>query len=150
MAGEPSERPARVGPLSWSEVADALWLAAVLGEPVGRQTGESVPEPGPPAPGPTPEPPDPGPEPAPVADSPPPSPTTEPEPATGHRRRPVFGGLARDGQGRGARSRGNGWTPESSKMRGGPDILRALRPLKQLRPSSWEDDVQLDEELTAD
>lgn len=35
-------------------------------------------------------------------------------------------------------------------MLGGPDILRALRPLKQLRPSPQEDDVQLDEELTAE
>ncbi|MDS0137276.1 tetratricopeptide repeat protein [Amycolatopsis sp. CM201R] len=30
------------------------------------------------------------------------------------------------------------------------DILKALRPLKQLRPSAGEDDVELDEELTAE
>ncbi|VVJ15747.1 Uncharacterised protein [Amycolatopsis camponoti] len=35
-------------------------------------------------------------------------------------------------------------------MLGGPDILRALRPLKQLRPSSRVGDVQLDEVQTAE
>ncbi len=35
-------------------------------------------------------------------------------------------------------------------MPGGPDILRSLRPLKQLRPSTREDDLQLDEESTAE
>ncbi len=35
-------------------------------------------------------------------------------------------------------------------MPGSPDILRSLRPLKQLRPSTREDDLQLDEELTAE
>ncbi|MEU0793591.1 FxSxx-COOH system tetratricopeptide repeat protein [Amycolatopsis sp. NPDC005961] len=150
MAGEPSERPARVGALSWSEAADAVWLAAVLGEPVARRAGESVPESDPPEPQPSREPPHPAPEPAPAGDPPSSSPVTEPEPAAGHRRRPVFGGFARDFQERGAWSPGNGRAPGSSTMRGGPDILRALRPLKQLRPSSWDDDVQLDEELTAE
>ncbi len=35
-------------------------------------------------------------------------------------------------------------------MPGGPDILRALRPLKQLRPSPREDELELDEERTAE
>jgi tetratricopeptide (TPR) repeat protein len=35
-------------------------------------------------------------------------------------------------------------------MPGGPDILRALRPLKQLRPSPREDELELDEEMTAE
>ncbi|MEA5358363.1 FxSxx-COOH system tetratricopeptide repeat protein [Amycolatopsis sp., V23-08] len=150
MTGEPSERPPRVGALSWNEVADAVWLAAVLGEPAGRPAGEPAPESGPPEPEPPPEPSHPDPEPAPTGDPPSSSPVTEPEPAAGHHRRPVFGGFARDFPVRDARSKGNGRAPGSSTMRGGPDILRALRPLKQLRPSSWDDDVQLDEELTAE
>src|ERR1041384_3954838 len=95
MAGELSGRLPHVGALSWSEVADALWLAAVLGEPVVRPTGESAPESGPPEPGPPLPERHPEPGPAPVADPPAPS-TGEPQPLTGRRRRPLVGGFARD------------------------------------------------------
>ncbi|OXM67907.1 FxSxx-COOH system tetratricopeptide repeat protein [Amycolatopsis vastitatis] len=145
MAGEPHER-AGGEPLSWSEVADAVWLAATLGEPVAHEAGEPERQLDPPAPAPEPEP---SPDPDPVAGPPLPS-AGEPAPATGRQRRPVAGGFARQVHGRGGSPSWNGQAPRSPTMPGGPDILRALRPLKQLRPSSLEDDVQLDEELTAE
>ncbi|WP_410567706.1 FxSxx-COOH system tetratricopeptide repeat protein [Amycolatopsis sp. cmx-4-61] len=148
MAEEPRE--IRVGnePLSWSEVADAVWLAAAL----RRSSGQPDSDPQPPLP--------PTPEPAPEA--PPPS-AREPEP--GKAPRPVgapelmarqqrhrnVGGSARDvhvGSRPGALP--NGRAPKPGTMPGGPDILRSLRPLKQLRPSTRDDDLQLDEESTAE
>ncbi|WP_326944214.1 FxSxx-COOH system tetratricopeptide repeat protein [Amycolatopsis sp. NBC_01307] len=129
--------------LSWSEVADAVWLAALLGHPAAQQAGPPEPRADPPEPEPPAEPPHPDPEP--IADPPP---AAEPEPPVRHR--PVAGGFVRDVLGRPDRLPWNGRAPRSSRVPGGLDILRALRPLKQLRPSLLEDDVQLDEELTAE
>ncbi|WP_410640777.1 FxSxx-COOH system tetratricopeptide repeat protein [Amycolatopsis sp. lyj-346] len=146
MAGEPRE--IRVGDelLSWSEVADAVWLAAV------RRTSpqpDGEPEPRPPAPDPAPElpppavrEPDPGAGPRPVAGA---------EPVARRQRHRVVGGFTRDVHGGGRQgTQSNGRTSKTGTMPGGPDILRSLRPLKQLRPSTREDDLQLDEEATAE
>jgi len=146
MAGKQHERPPAGGQLWWSELADAVWLAAAFGAPAARETGAPEPRSGASEPEPTPEPPPPEPEPDPVAGTPP-SPPGEPGPGAGQRRGPAAGGFARDVHEQGGAPQRNGRTP---RMPGGPDILRALRPLKQLRPSSREDDVQLDEELTAE
>ncbi|MEU5260186.1 FxSxx-COOH system tetratricopeptide repeat protein [Amycolatopsis sp. NPDC021455] len=148
MAGEPHGRTGDGEPLSWSEVADAVWLAAVLGEPVAQEAGEpeasfDPPEPGL-DPGPRPEP-----EPDPVA-GPPPLSSVGKARVTGQQRWPVAGEHVRDVPGRDKAKLGNGLAPRPSRMPGGPDILRALRPLKQLRPSPREDELELDEELTAE
>jgi tetratricopeptide (TPR) repeat protein len=147
MAGDPAERPAAGAPLSWSELADAVWLTTALGQPVARPAVEPEPRPDPVAPEPPPEPAHPHPEPEPKTR---PQPATKPEPDSRHERRAFTGGFARD-----AHRRGDGTMPGNGRARpstmpGGPDILRALRPLKQLRPSPREDEVQLDEELTAE
>jgi tetratricopeptide (TPR) repeat protein len=144
-----ASREIRVGgePLSWSEVADAVWLAAVLPRPSARSDAE--PEPPAQAQDPAPELP-----PPPVRETGPgesPRPVAGAEPVAGRHRHRVVGGFTRDvheGGRPGAPS--NGRTPKPGTMPGGPDILRSLRPLKQLRPSTREDDLQLDEESTAE
>ncbi|MBE8520123.1 tetratricopeptide repeat protein [Amycolatopsis sp. H6(2020)] len=147
MAEKPRE--IRVGgePLSWSEVADAVWLAAALRRPSVQPDDE--PEPEPPAPDPAPE------LPVPPVGEPDPRegrrPVAGPEPVARRQRHHVVGGFTRDvheGGRQGTPS--NGRTPKPGTMPGGPDILRSLRPLKQLRPSTREDDLQLDEESTAE
>jgi hypothetical protein len=146
MTQEPSEHRTGAELLSWIEVADALWLATALGRPDERSAGEPERQSDPPEPDPPPEPPD-------------PEPPAEPEPAAGPEPagrpaigpRHVIGGFARETGGRdGHTAPRNRRVPGPSTVPGGLDILRALRPLKQLRPSVHEDDVQLDEELTAE
>ncbi|MGW5741170.1 FxSxx-COOH system tetratricopeptide repeat protein [Amycolatopsis sp. NPDC003861] len=146
-------------PLSWREVADAVWLTAVLGRLPERPAEEPESQARPPAPDRPPELPPPVPEPKAAADPPRPGPgQPEPgqpaarsEPVSERQRRPLTEGFvrgARESAGNGEPVNGRGRKPPT--MPGGPDILRALRPLKQLRPSSNEDDLELDEELTAE
>ncbi|MGW3958590.1 FxSxx-COOH system tetratricopeptide repeat protein [Amycolatopsis sp. NPDC005003] len=146
MAEEPREIRVGSEPLSWSEVADAVWLAAALRRPSVQP--DSEPEP-PPPPDPVPElPPPPIREPDAANGS---RPVAGPDPVTRQQRPRVVGGFTRDVHGD-ARpgTPSNGRAPRPGTMPGGPDILRSLRPLKQLRPSRREDDLQLDEESTAE
>ncbi|WIV61292.1 FxSxx-COOH system tetratricopeptide repeat protein [Amycolatopsis nalaikhensis] len=152
------ERPGNTPPLSWSEVADAVWLAATLRQQATRPVDRSAPRPRPPAPDPSPEPPSRPSEPEQEQEPKPATrravgepPATRSEPVAERPRRPADEHLARDNRAHGAE--GEPWrtgVPRRSAMRGGPAILRALRPLKQLRPSPREDDVELDEERTAE
>ncbi len=141
-------------PLSWREVADAVWLTAVLGRLPERPAGEPEARSRPPAPEPPPELPPPEPKPKAPADLPesgsgPRAPKTEP---VGERQsRPLTEGFVRGIRANADhREHSNGRGRKPPTMPGGLDILRALRPLKQLRPSSHEDDLELDEELTAE
>ncbi|SEF26728.1 Tetratricopeptide (TPR) repeat [Amycolatopsis pretoriensis] len=147
MSREPQDIPS--GQLSWSEVADAMWLAAVLGPRAPRPEEEPEPSPRPRTPESPPEPPRPVRDPEPRAD--PPS-AAEAGPAAGPRPRSLAREPGREIGGGGSLP-GTLWNAlarKPSTMPGGPDILRALRPLKQLRPSSREDDLELDEDLTAE
>src|SRR4051794_32820403 len=126
-------REIRVGgePLSWSEVADAVWLAAALRRPSAQPDDE--------------------------LDQTPRlrirhpscrhhrSVSQTPGRAPGRPRGPnlwpggngtVLPGVSR-GSATGATVRGRrGRAPKPGTMPGGPDILRSLRPLKRLRPST--------------
>jgi hypothetical protein len=148
MADERAGRPDGDEPLSWREVADAVWLAAMLGPPAARPSGvpgEPEPQVHPPEPEPPEEPPH-----RPEGEAGPQA-VTGPEPVAAQQRPPRTGTRRRDVAGRGEAEPGNARVSKPPGMRGEPDILRALRPLKQLRPSQLEDDdLELDEELTAE
>ncbi|MCR6481679.1 FxSxx-COOH system tetratricopeptide repeat protein [Amycolatopsis sp. OK19-0408] len=138
MAAEPPDVPVVRG-LSWSELADALWLAAVIdgAEPGARPDAGS-----PGAPGDEDE--DAGPPPEPPPDLPAADPAATGEPAER-----FVAGFSREAgtlhtSGPGSRVGATG------VLHGAADIVRALRPLKLTRRSLHEDDVVLDEDLTAE
>ncbi|MGV9364919.1 FxSxx-COOH system tetratricopeptide repeat protein [Amycolatopsis sp. NPDC003731] len=138
MAPEPPEVPA-VADLNWSELGDAVWLAMAIGEAEPRSHPEfepagTAPDESGPADGPL----DPPEEPA--------GPAIPPLDLTGDR---LVAGFAKSAE----IFRASGGRALAGPSRALPDsagILRALRPLKQTRPSRHHDDLVLDEERTAE
>ncbi|MFJ9780633.1 FxSxx-COOH system tetratricopeptide repeat protein [Amycolatopsis sp. NPDC101161] len=127
--------------LTWSELGDALWLAAAIKDtdtdagsrreiPPGDEP-EAVPEPPVPAPAPAPE----------------PLESVAAEARAPHR---MVAGLTREAVAALSGSSPAGSTPTVPALPGAADILRALRTLKLTRPSPREDDAVLDEDLTAE
>lgn len=138
MPAEPAEDPA-VANLSWSEVGDAVWLAMAIGDSAPRAHPEfDVPE-EPAAPD------DPG-RGAPEAPEEPAGPTVPPLGGEADR---LVTALVKSAEvlaaGGAAGAQGpSRFLPEAAA------ITRALRPLKQARPSGAEEDAVLDEERTAE
>ncbi|WP_410670504.1 FxSxx-COOH system tetratricopeptide repeat protein [Amycolatopsis sp. cmx-4-68] len=138
MPAEPADVPA-VSKLSWSEVGDAVWLAMAIGDSVPRVHPEFE-VPGEPA---APEDPDHG------SPEPPEEPAGPTAPSLGGGPERLVTALVKSaeilGAGGAAGAQGpSRFLPEAAA------ITRALRPLKQLRPSRSEEDDVLDEDLTAE
>ncbi|GAB3133261.1 FxSxx-COOH system tetratricopeptide repeat protein [Amycolatopsis stemonae] len=124
---------------TWSEVGDALWLAAAIRD---ADTGS------PRAPGP-----EHAPEAVPEAPRRAPEPAGEPpEPVVSEARPPhrMVAGLSREAVASLSANPGAGSRSPASPLPGAADIVRALRLLKLTRSSPWAEDAVLDEELTAE
>ncbi len=125
--------------MTWSEVGDALWLAAAIKDTGPRSTREAepdgdravVPEGHDASTAPAPEPPE----------------LPAPEVRPPHR---LVAGLSRETVAVLSASPGTSGTRPASALPGAADILRALRTLKLTRPSEREEDAVLDEDLTAE
>ncbi|WP_410632070.1 FxSxx-COOH system tetratricopeptide repeat protein [Amycolatopsis sp. cmx-4-83] len=137
MAPEPPDVPT-VAELSWSEVGDAVWLAMAIGDSAPRAHPEFE-----------------SPDPAVEEDErahgfpePPEEPAGPVTPPLGRPPDRIVTALAKSteilGASGAAVSGPVGFLPEAAA------IIRALRSLKRTRPSRHEEDVVLDEELTAE
>ncbi|WP_285476337.1 FxSxx-COOH system tetratricopeptide repeat protein [Amycolatopsis sp. NBRC 101858] len=125
--------------MSWNEIGDALWLAAAIKDADTHAPREAEPddvravvpagrdEPAAPAPE-------------------PPEPTT-PEARPPHR---MVAGLSREAVALLSAGSGTSSSRSAPALPGATDILRALRALKLTRSSEREEDVVLDEDLTAE